>query len=304
MRVLVIGGTGHIGTHLVPLLLQQGHHVVVGARGNRATKDADFEGASFITCDSKDINSLEEIAAKESFDVIVDFPGTAWNVWSVFKDRVKHIVACGSLWMFGNPKMVPTPEKTQNNCIFKGYANRYERILEMLEESKEHVAEFTAIMPPNICGPGKVPLDTSGGRSVEVHQANMRGETVYLPEGAEALIAPCDAYDLAMLFALAINNREQAAGQIFNGGPDYALTATQFVQTMAQIYNVDIPITYVPWEEYKANYVQSEGAWWHFYAHMYPDTTKARTLLGYKPQYTPEQALSRAVDWMKAQGLI
>ena len=29
MRVFVIGGTGHIGAHLVPILVKQGHEVVV-----------------------------------------------------------------------------------------------------------------------------------------------------------------------------------------------------------------------------------------------------------------------------------
>ena len=35
MRVVVIGGTGHIGTYLVPQLVLQGHEVVVLSRGQR-----------------------------------------------------------------------------------------------------------------------------------------------------------------------------------------------------------------------------------------------------------------------------
>ena len=40
------------------------------------------------------------------------------------------------------------------------------------------------------------------------------------------------------------------------------------------------------------------GARWHFYAHMLPDIRKAKELLGYKPKYTPEEALRTAVEWM------
>src|SRR5690349_21136179 len=35
MRVVVIGGTGHIGTYLVPSLVRAGHEVVVLSRGSR-----------------------------------------------------------------------------------------------------------------------------------------------------------------------------------------------------------------------------------------------------------------------------
>ena len=36
MRVVVIGGTGHVGTYLVPRLVAAGHAVTVVSRGNRA----------------------------------------------------------------------------------------------------------------------------------------------------------------------------------------------------------------------------------------------------------------------------
>ncbi len=303
MKVLVIGGTGHVGSHLVPILLSHGHDVAIGSRGRTAIQDS-LAKARLIPCDSGDLDSLRAVAAAETFDAVVDFPGTAWNVWQAFRDTAEHIVACGSLWMFGLPHVVPTPELTQETCVFEGYEKRYQQIIDMLADSRRHRAAFTAVMPPNICGPGKIPLDTLGGRDIEVHRANLRGDVVYLPDGPEALIGPCDAYDLAMVFALAIENRTAAAGQIFNGGSAYALTSTQFVRAMGRIYHSEIPIEYVPWERYKSEISPGIGYWWHFYAPMCPDISKARALLGYKPRYTPEETLERAVDWMRAQNLL
>lgn len=305
MKILVIGGTGHVGSHLVPILLAQGHDVAIGSRGKtKVPENSPVKGARFVTCDTHNVESLKALAETESFDTIVDFPGTAWNVWQAFSDKVGHIIACGSLWMFGYPHFVPTPEMTQETCVFEGYERRYQQIIDMLADSRRHKAAFTAIMPPNICGPGKIPLDTLGGRDIEVHKANMRGETVYLPEGPEALISPCDAADLAQLFALAANNRIAAAGQIFNGGSGYALTSTQFVNTMAHIYGSQIPIEYVPWKKYRDEISPDVGYWWHFYAHMCPDISKARALLGYEPEFTPEETLLRAVNWMRDEGLL
>ena len=304
MKVLIIGGTGHVGTHLTPILISQGHEVYIACRGNKSVNNKNFAGAKFITCDASDEENLKEVSTNYTFDTVVDFPGTGFTTWNVFKDKVEHIIVCGSLWMFGRPNVVPTPEITQTDCPFKNYETRYNQIKEMLKQSGKEKAVFTAIMPPNICGPGKVPLDTLGGRNVDVHRAVMRGETVYLPDGPETLISPCDAYDLAMLFALALNNKEAAAGEIFNGGSAYSMSVTQFVKTYGKIYNIEIPIKYVSWEEYKTKVNPSIGAWWHFYSDMCPDTTKARSLLGYEPKYTPEQAMERAVEWMRKEQIL
>ena len=304
MKILIVGGAGHVGTHLTSMLVKEGHDVAIGGRTDRIKTNSLLEGARFVFCDSTDDALLAELAQAEKFDVVVDFPGTAWNVWNAFKDISSHIIACGSFWMYGKPRMVPTPERFFENCFFDGYVKRYEKIVQILEEEKEHKASFTAIMPPNICGPGKIPLDTLGGRDIEVHKANMRGDMVYLPEGPEALITPCDAWDLANAFALAIAQPEKAAGQIFNIGTDYPITSTRLVEIFEEIHGVNIPITYVPWNEYIEKYNTQQGGWWHFYAHMFPDTTKARALLGYRPKYTPEETLQRAVEWMKEQQLL
>lgn len=304
MKILIIGGTGHVGSHLTPILISQGHEVYIATRGNKKINNEIFKEANFISCNANDEENLKKIAKTYSFDTVIDFPGTAFTTWNVFKDKVSHIIACGSLWMFGRPTVVPTPELTQSECPFEYYVTRYKQIKEMLMQSGESKAFFTAIMPPNICGPGKIPLDTMGGRNIDVHRANMNGETVCLPDGPEALIAPCDAYDLATLFALAVNKREAAAGQIFNGGPAYALSSSQFVKTYEKIYNIKIPISYVSWEEYKTKINTNIGAWWHFYSDMCPDISKARKLLGYEPKYTPEQAMERAVEWMREQQMI
>lgn len=305
MKVLIIGGTGHVGAFLTRILLDQGHEVIIGSRGKTATPThSSIEGARFVTCDSAVAESMNALAQSEHFDAVVDFPGTAWTVWNAFKDRAHHVIACGSMWMYGCPRVIPTPEETQGKCMFDIYEIRYAQIADMIRESLSHKAAFTAIMPPNISGPGRMPLDTLGGRSADVHHAGMRGETVYLPDGPEASICPCDAYDLASLFALAINNRVQAAGQIFNGGTEQALTATEYVNTLAEIYGTQIPIEYVAWNTYKNDISPSIGHWWHFYAHMCPDISKAKKLLGYKPRYTSQEAMCRAVRWAQRIGIL
>ena len=304
MKILVIGGTGHVGTFLVQQIKEQGHDVVIGCRGKTTIPaESPLYKVQRVTCNSADPESMKELT-KDRYEVVIDFPGTAYNTYKVFRDTASHIIACGSLWMFGYPHVVPTPEIRQEKCFSEGYEKRYLEIQEMIGDSGKHRAVFTAIMPPNICGPGKIPLETLGGRDIEVHRALKQGKAVYLPDGPEALIGPCDAKDIANLFALAVNNRTAAAGQIFNVGSSYSVTASQLVGIYAEIYGVNIPIEKVSWDHYIKDISPGIGYWWHFFAHMQPDISKAKRLLGYSPRYTPEETLARAVRWMFDQNLL
>jgi nucleoside-diphosphate-sugar epimerase len=177
-------------------------------------------------------------------------------------------------------------------------------MLETFEQSKTDGLPMTAIMPPNICGPGKVPLEGKGGRSVEVHRAHRRGEPVVLPFPGTNLIGPCDAEDVARGFVCAVENREAAAGEVFNVGSAYSLTSEQFVRTYGDIYGTTIPVDYVTAEEYTREVSPELGASFHFLEHMCPDISKISSRLGYHPLHTPETAMERAVRWMCDEGIL
>lgn len=304
MKVMVIGGTGHIGSFLSPMLVEAGHEVIVVSRGLLpAPKASAWEKVHFVTGSS---NSMEDLKALTTHkpEVVIDIPGTANLTYQVFRGVARHVIAIGSLWMYGIPRIVPTPEETQSLCPFTGYAERYLDIQRLLATSAADGMAFTAVMPPNICGPGKIPIDCLGGRDIELHRSHARGEEVVLPDGADALVSPCDAEDIARCLLLATEQRAPAAGQMFNVGSAYALTWPELVATFSDIYGVTIPIRYIPWSEYQENISPGIGHWFHLKSHMCPDINKARRLLGYEPQYTPRQTLERAVAWMREQQLL
>jgi nucleoside-diphosphate-sugar epimerase len=307
MRTLIIGGTGHIGRFLIPQLLQQGSDVLVLSRGRTQVPDATvWKDVELIpgTYKRGDKDWCELVAGINPAVVVdilgVDVPGT----YAAVKATVQHYVACGSIWMYGPPRIVPTPEQTQGPCQFEWYATRYEDLHATLSLAEDDGAAFTAIMPPNICGPGKVPIECSGGRDVGVHKAHARGEPVKLPTGCNTLIGPCDASDIAQGFALAIANPERSAGQVFNVGSSYALTVPQLVETYAEIYQSTIPIEYVDPEAFYSQVLPDPSANYHFQHHMVPDISKIASVLGYAPQFTPEESMSRAVAWMREERLI
>ncbi len=181
---------------------------------------------------------------------------------------------------------------------------RWRELNETKERARADGVAFTAVLPPNICGPGKVPIDGKGGRDVELHKAHERGEVVQLPEYCNTLIAPCDASDVARPFSLAVNNRDAAAGEIFNAGAPYALSAPRFIEALGEAHGATIPIEYVSADQFYNEILPDVGSNYHFSAHMAPDISKTREKLGYEPEFTCEQTLARAVAWMHDEGLM
>ena len=125
-----------------------------------------------------------------------------------------------------------------------------------------------------------------------------------LPELGAVLIGPCDAEDVARGFFLSALQPEASAGEIFNVGSAYALTARRFVEVYGEIYGSTIPIEWMSWKTYAEEISPDPGSNYHFRGHMCPDISKIRSALGYAPRHTPEETMARAVDWMRREGMM
>ncbi|MBI4025653.1 MAG: NAD(P)-dependent oxidoreductase [Verrucomicrobia bacterium] len=305
MRICVIGGTGHVGKYLTPMLVEAGHEVTVVASGRTPVPDDAVWSCVRVARQQYGAegwtNTIRDLKAEVVIDIL---QGDSPALYAAVRETCDHLIVCGSVWMLGLPRVVPTSEETQGTCVFKGYARRYTQLLETKTRAAADGKTFTAIMPPNICGPYKVPLDGRGGRSLEIHRSHRRGEPVILPEPGSTLIGPCDAEDIARGFFCAVQRRDEAADEVFNVGSVYALTAVKFIETYGCIYGVKIPIEFVSWRKFEEEVLPEVGAHWHFKANMCPDISKISRKLGYRPAHTPEQTLERAVKWMMDEKLL
>lgn len=92
MKILLLGGTGAMGTHLSKLLSEQKYNIVVTTRKER--KADDF--ISYKCCDAKNIDHLH-ILLKENWDCIVDFMVYSLNE---FKERVDLLLNSTNQYIF------------------------------------------------------------------------------------------------------------------------------------------------------------------------------------------------------------
>lgn len=131
MKVLVVGGAGYIGSHMVKMLTKSGHEVVV--LDNLSTG---FRGAvkfgELIVGDLADINLLENLFAQNAFDGVIHFAANSLvgesmtnpskyyrnnvantlNLLDVMvRHNVRHFIFSSTAATFGEPEYVPIDEK-------------------------------------------------------------------------------------------------------------------------------------------------------------------------------------------------
>ncbi|MFA5688371.1 MAG: NAD-dependent epimerase/dehydratase family protein [Kiritimatiellales bacterium] len=93
MKILILGGTGAMGHHLVQLLADRGEEVTVTSRSARSSQ----ERLRYIQGDAKEMGFLSAILNEEHWDVIVDF-----MVYSTraFKERIRALLEATSHYVF------------------------------------------------------------------------------------------------------------------------------------------------------------------------------------------------------------
>lgn len=72
MNILVVGGAGYIGSHMVKVLLRSGHHVVTLDDLSSGYRDA-VKGGEFVEGSLADRALLTEVLASRRFDGVMHF---------------------------------------------------------------------------------------------------------------------------------------------------------------------------------------------------------------------------------------
>ena len=82
MKVLVLGGTGAMGSYIVNILAGRGENVSVTTRSHRAST---HENVKYICGDAHSLDFMRPLLEKGSYDAVVDF--MSYHPASEFKER-------------------------------------------------------------------------------------------------------------------------------------------------------------------------------------------------------------------------
>lgn len=133
MAILVCGGAGYIGSHMVAELLEKGNEVVVIDSLEKGHKDALLGGKLYIG-DLRDKDILNKIFTENKIEAVIDFAayslvgesmteplkyfnnnvyGTINLLEAMKEHNVKYIVFSSTAATYGEPKEVPILEKSE-----------------------------------------------------------------------------------------------------------------------------------------------------------------------------------------------
>lgn len=309
MRIVILGGTGHVGTYLVPRLVEGGHHVTVVARGKREPyrPHPAWERVERLALDREAGDVPGRVAALRP-DAVVDmicFTVESARALVGAVPGVRHFLHCGTIWVHGPSSRVPTTED-QPRRPFGAYGIRKADIEAYLLDEARRGFPVTVLHPGHIVGPGWAPLNPAGHFNPEAFARLARGEEFALPNLGLETVHHVHADDVAQAFQRAIEKADVALGQSFHVVSPGALTLRGYAEAVASWFQKPARLRFLPWEEWRKTVSPAEAdATWDHIAHSpHCSFEKARRILGYQPRYTSLEAVRESVRWLTDHGAI
>jgi nucleoside-diphosphate-sugar epimerase len=315
MRVVIIGGSGHVGTYLVPHLVEAGHEVVNLSRGQRqpyhphaAWKSvrhvaADREAEERVGGFGKQVRDLKP-------DVVIDMIcftlASARQLVEALKGEVQHFLHCGTIWVHGPTVQAPLTEE-QPRRPFGEYGIQKAAIeAYLLNEARRNGLPATILHPGHIVGPGWNPLNPAGHFNPQIFEKLARGEELALPNLGMETVHHVHADDVAQAFMQALAHRSVALGESFHVVSPAALTLRGYAESGAAWFGRPANLRFLSWDEWQTTVSAEEAsATWDHIAHS-PccSIVKAQRLLAYQPRYSSLEAIFESVTWLIEHGVI
>jgi len=312
-RVIVIGGSGHVGTYLIPALVERGHEVVNVSRGHSKSylPHSAWNRVEHVTIDRKAEERSAAFGARIAalrpgivVDMIsFDLPSTEHLV-EALRGKIEHFLHCGTIWVYGHNAAVPADESDPLNPFGEYGINKAAIETWLLHEARRTGFPATVFRPGHIVGPGWTPISPFGTVDPEVFSRLTRGEEIALPNFGLETLHHVHADDVAQVILLAIANRSAAIGEAFNAVSAQALNLRGYAEAIYRWFGHEPRIRYQPFEEWKSGLSSehAQQAWEHISRSSCVSIEKARRRLGYHPRYTSLAAIQESVTALIAAG--
>ena len=308
MRYLVTGGAGFIGSNTVDELVRRGHSVVVLDDFSSGKEENLAEVRNKITFIKGSITDIEvvrkamheaeyvlHLAAKTSVPRSVKDPietnkinidGTL-NVLVAAKElKVKRVVFAASSSAYGETPTLPKVETMQPEPISPYGVTKYVGELYGQTFGRCYGLENVALRYFNIFGPRQDPSSPYSGvlakfcsafledtQPVVFGDGEQTRDFTYVENAVQANLLACEA--------------PSVSGKVFNVGVGGRVSLNEVVRALGKITGKTLETKYEPPRDGDIRDSQA-------------DITQARELLGYEPQVSFEEGLSRTYEWYRA----
>lgn len=313
--VLVTGGAGFIGSHVVDRLISKKYKVIVFDNLSSGQKRYINPNAKFIRGDVRKTADLEKIFSKYKIDVVMhiagqpsivtsfsdpkldfetNFTGTMNVVLSCLKHRVKRFLYASSMTVYGNQKKLPISENAP--CVpinYYGIAKcAAERFVHTTSDRIDLETPFnvTSFRMFNVYGPRQSLTNPYQGVLAIFIGNVLRGEPITIYGDGKHARDFVYIDDVAKVWVDAINNK-RSFGKVFNIGSgkmiDINSLAKFVISTCGKNYK-EYPIIRKPERSGNQRFIQAR-------------TALAGKILRFKPKYSFELGLVETLAWARKE---
>jgi UDP-glucose 4-epimerase len=314
MRILVTGGAGYIGSHLVDALCDEGHEVSVLDNlqtGKAANLEHRLDEIRFVNGSIRDAELVERevervqmvfhLAAAVGVRYIVEDPLESLLVNTIGTENV--LAACFRYWkkvlvastseVYGKTAKVPMAEDDDRVL---GPTTIHRWSYSTAKAIDEHLAfAYAAARLPivivryfNSYGPR---IDAKGYGTVVANFLRLALANEPLPVVGDGSQSRCFTYitDTVRGTILA-GTTPEAEGLVFNLGSTRETTVLELAEMIKNAVGSTSQPAFVPGETYY-------GPGYEDTRRRVPDITRARNILGWEPDVALEDGLRRTIEW-------
>jgi nucleoside-diphosphate-sugar epimerase len=315
MKAVVIGGKGHIGTYLCPMLVKNGFEVVSITRGNSQPYEDDYawKDVESVFLDRNKCSNFEEQVISMNPDIIIDLVNfniedTKKMVEAIKKSNVSHYLYCSSCWAYGMAEILPFNKDDMNKVPLDEYGkDKLASEMYLKEEYRKNGFPATIVMPGQISGPGWTIINPWGNTSMRVIQDIADGKEIALPNFGMEIIHHVHGYDVAQVFMNAITHRNVSLGESFDAEAENSITLYGYAKHLYEFFGHEPKIKFLGWNEwckYEGNKEECEHTYYHIIRSGTFSIEKEKRLLEYKPKYTNLETIDLAIQSYIDRGLI
>lgn len=311
-RILVTGGAGFIGSHMVDALLVAGHEVTVLDNLATGQRGAVSDGITFIEGDVRRVEDLRPIFergldavfhiagqasirlsfADPAADLSVNTLGTINILQQCIAHRVSRLLFASSMTVYGNTEITPTPETAPVNPVSNYATTKYaaERYVHIAAARTDLDFDFdvTSFRMFNVYGERQSLTNSYQGVFAIFVGNLLRGEPINIHSDGEQSRDFVHVSDVVRAWMLAL---EQPAshGQVINLGTGQGVSVNRLVDLVlasAGKSRADHPVIYHPAQP---GDMRRSAA----------DVSKAKSILGWEPQVRFENGMAATIEWAK-----
>jgi len=318
MNILVTGGAGYIGSHMVKMLLDEGHHVTVVDNLSNGYRDAVL-GGEFIQADVCDPVVLDRLFTSTKFNAVMHFAAyievgesvqhpekyyannaaqTMCLLEAMVRHGIQNFVFSSTAAVYGEPEMVPITENHPRRPI-NAYGNSKYMVEQVLEEmSRANKMRYVSLRyfnaagahPDGILGERHDPeshlvplvLQAASGRRESI---SIYGNDYNTSDGT-AVRDYIHIMDLCSAHLLALHHLSgKGKSAAYNLGNGNGFSVQEVIQEAKRITGRDFRVINAPRRPGDS-------------AVLVADSTKARRELGWSPEYAElETIIQHAWAW-------